>query len=145
MEIDYKNLAYYRTTVPIFKTQNKIHSILQKFNLQGIRFTEYKNIGIIEFILLKNGKELMFRFKYNLPESEPLKRQVFRMLFHYLKNRFMAIEFGLVTIEKEFIQELVLNLPNGSSTTIKESMGGRALELQYNDLKHLGVGKDVKR
>lgn len=140
MEIDYKKLAYYRTKVPIFKTQNEIRTILQKFNLQGIRFTEYQNISIIEFILLKNDKELMFRFKYDLPESEPLKQQVFRMLYHYLKNRFMAIEFGIVTIEKEFLQELVLKLPNGSTTTIKEMMADRVLELQYNDLKHLEEG-----
>ena len=140
MEIDYKKLAYYRTKVPIFKTQNEIRTILQKFKLQGIRFTEYQNIGIIEFILLKNDKELMFRFKYDLPESEPLKQQVFRMLYHYLKNRFMAIEFGIITIEKEFLQELVLKLPNGSTTTIKEMMAERVLELQYNDLKHIGEG-----
>lgn len=137
MEIDYKKLSYYRTKVHIFKSQNDIRTILQKFNLQGIRFTEYQNIGVIEFILLKNNKELMFRFKYDLPESEPLKKQVFRMLFHYLKNRFMAIEFGLITIEKEFLQELVLKLPNGSTSTIKEIIGDRALELQYNDLKRL--------
>jgi hypothetical protein len=140
MEIDYKKLAYYRTKVPIFKTQNEIRTILQKFNLQGIRFTEYQNMGIIEFILLKNDKELMFRFKYNLPESESLKQQVFRALYYYLKNRFMAIEFGIVTIEKEFLQELVLKLPNGSTTTIKEMMADRVLELQYNDLKHLEGG-----
>ncbi len=137
MEIDYRKLAYYRTKVHIFKSQNDIRTMLQKFNLQGIRFTEYQNIGVIEFILLKNNKELMFRFKYDLPESEPLKKQVFRMLFHYLKNRFMAIEFGLITIEKEFLQELVLKLPNGLTSTIKEIMGKRALELQYNDLKDL--------
>jgi len=137
MEIDYKKLAYYRTKVHISKSQNDIRTMLQKFNLQGIRFTEYQNMGIIEFILLKNNKELMFRFKYDLPESEPLKKQVFRMLFHYLKNRFMAIEFGLITIEKEFLQELVLKLPNGLTSTIKEIIGDRALELQYNDLKRL--------
>jgi len=137
MEIDYRKLAYYRTKVHIFKSQNDIRTMLQKFNLQGIRFTEYQNIGVIEFILLKNNKELMFRFKYDLPESEPLKKQVFRMLFHYLKNRFMAIEFGLITIEKEFLQELVLKLPNGLTSTIKEIIGDRALELQYNDLKRL--------
>ena len=136
-EIDYKKLSYYRTNVPIYKTQNEIRSILMKFNLNGIRFTEYQDIGIIEFILLKDNKELMFRFKYELPKKESLKQQVYRALFYYLKNRFMAIEFGITTIEKEFLQELVLKLPNGTTSTIKEIVGDKVLNLQYNDLKLL--------
>ena len=137
MEVNYKKLSYYRSQVPIYKTQNEIRSVLQKFNLQGIRFTEYKNTGIIEFILLKDGKELTFRFKYNLPEKEILQKQVYRALFHYLKNRFMAIEFGITTVEKEFLQELVLKLPNGSDATIKEILGERLEQLEYQDLNLL--------
>lgn len=136
-EIDYKNLSYYRTKVPIYKSQNEIRSILQKFELQGIRFTEYKNTGIIEFILLRNGHELTFRFKYDLPEKESYQRQVYRGLYHYLKNRFMAIEFGITTIEKEFLQELVLKLPNGTNATIKEILGKKTATLEFKDLKFL--------
>ena len=138
--IDYKKLSYYGSKVPIYKTQDAIRSILQKFNLQGIRFTEYQNIGIIEFILLKEQKELMFRFKYNLPEKESLKMQVYRALFFYLKNRFMAIEFGISTVEKEFMQELVLKLPDGTTSTMKDIIGDRVMDLRYNDLKLLERG-----
>ena len=119
-EIDYKNLSYFRTKVPVYKTQNGIRTILQKFGLQGERFTEYKNMGVMEFILLKDGKEMAFRFKFNLPEKDIYKQQTYRMLFHYLKNRFMAVEFGITTIEEEFLQELILKLPNNSDTTVKE-------------------------
>jgi hypothetical protein len=136
-EIDYKKLNYYRTTVPIYKTQNEIRTVLEKFNLQGTRFTEYKNVGIIEFILLKDNKELMFRFKYDLPEKDSLKLQVYKALFYYLKNRFLAVEFGITTVEKEFLQEIVVKLPNGTTTTVKELVGDKVLKLQYNDLKML--------
>ena len=136
-EVNYKKLSYYKTKVPIYKTQNEIRSILQKFNLQGIRFTEYKNIGIIEFILLKDNQELTFRFKYEFPENEQLKMQVYRALFYYLKNRFLAIEFGITSIEKEFLQELVLKLPNGTTATVKELIGDKVAKLHYNDLKML--------
>src|SRR4030042_2941720 len=136
-EINYYKLNYYGTTVNISKSQEDIKKFLSKFGLTGIRFTEYKTIGVIEFILLKNNKELMFRFKFNVPESEKLQKQVYRALFYYLKNRFLAIEFGIASIEREFLQELVLKLPNGATATIKESLGDKALNLNYNDLKLL--------
>jgi len=132
-EVNYRKLSYYNTKVPIYKTQNDIRKVLQKFGLQGTRFTEYKNVGIIEFILTKDNKELMFRFKYDLP-IEKYKSQIYRGLFHYLKNRFMAIEFGITTIEKEFLQELVLKLPNGTDATLKEIMQDKIMNLEYKDL-----------
>ena len=132
MNPDYKKLSYYRTQVPIYKSQNEIRTVLQKFNLNGIRFTEYKEIGIIEFILLRNGKEMAFRFKFNLPEKELFKRQIYRGLFHYLKNRFMAVEFGITTVEEEFLQELILKLPDGTDTTVKELVKEQLSTLDYN-------------
>jgi hypothetical protein len=131
-KIEYNKLAYYRTTVAIYKSQNEIRTVLQKFGLQGERFTEYKGVGIIEFILLKDGKELAFRFKFDIPEKESHKRQVYRALFHYLKNRFMAIEFGITTVEEEFLQELILKLPDGSDVTVKELVKDQLGQLEYN-------------
>ena len=131
-EVDYKKLSYYRTSVPIYKSQNEIRTVLQKFGLKGIRFTEYKKIGVIEFILEKNNKEMAFRFKFNLPEKEMYQRQVYRALFHYLKNRFMAVEFGITTVEEEFLQELILKLPNGTDTTVKELVKEQLKGLEYN-------------
>lgn len=130
--IEYNKLSYYRTSVPIYKSQNSIRSVLLKFGLKGIRFTEYRLIGVIEFILEKKGKELAFRFKFNLPEKESFQRQVYRGLYHYLKNRFMAIEFGITTIEDEFLQELILKLPNGSDVTVKELVKDQLANLEYN-------------
>ena len=116
----------------IYKTQNEIRTVLQKFGLQGERFTEYKGIGIIEFILLKDGKELAFRFKFDLPEKEAFKRQTYRALYYYLKNRFMAIEFGITTVEEEFLQELILKLPDGADITVKELVKDQLTQLEYN-------------
>lgn len=137
MEINYTKLSYYNTQVSIPRSQENIENILKKFGLTGIRFTKYKNIGIIEFILLREGKELMFRFKYTLPEKDNYRRQVYRALFHYLKNRFLAIEYGITSIEKEFLQELVLKLPNGTTATVKEILGDQIEQLDYKDLNLL--------
>jgi len=132
--INYKKLNYYGTKVSISKTQEDIKKILKKFGLQGIRFTEIYEIGMIEFILSVNDKEMPFRFKYELPKQENYRKQVYRALFYYLKNRFLAIEFGITTIEKEFLQELVLKLPDGSDATVKEIIQDNILKLSYDNL-----------
>ena len=134
---DYRKLSYYRTIVPIYKSQNDIRTVLQKFNLNGIRFTEYKDIGVIEFILQRSEKEMSFRFKFNLPEKESLKRQIYRGLFHYLKNRFMAVEFGITTIEEEFLQELIIKLPGGGDATVKELVTDQLKGLDYDSVLKL--------
>jgi len=131
-KVNYPKLNYYRTKVAISKSQESIKRFLVKFGLQGTRFTEYKNSGMIEFILVKSNKEMAFRFQYRLPEQEMHKKQVYRALFHYLKNRFLAIEFGITSIEDEFFQELVLKLPNGETSTIKEIVKNQLTQLEYS-------------
>lgn len=132
MDVNYSKLSYYNTKVPVSKSEADIRKFLKKFGLQGTRFTEYKNIGVIEFILLRDAGEMHFRFKYDLPENERYIKQIYRGLFHYLKNRFMAVEFGITTIEKEFLQELVLKLPNGGDATIKELLEERIQGLEFS-------------
>ena len=129
--MDYNKLPYYRTKVPIYKTQNDIRNILMKFGLKGTRFTEYNNIGVIEFILEKIGKEMAFRFKFDIPKKGTEQSQVYRALYHYLKNRFASVEFGITSIEEEFLQELVLKLPNGTDITVKELVKDQLESLEY--------------
>jgi len=116
----YNKLPYYRTKVSIVRTQEKIEKLLLKYNLKGIRFTKYERLCILEFILLEDSKELTFRFKFDLPELEAHQRQVYGAVFYYLKARFTSIDFGITTVEREFLQELVLKLPDGTNRTVKE-------------------------
>lgn len=115
---DYKKLPYFKTTVGIAKTQGIIRKFLMKYNLKGIRITDYKEIGIIEFILEINGIEKGFRFEFILPLDQNYKKQTYRALFYYLKARFTSVDYGIRTIEQEFMPELILKLPDGSTTTI---------------------------
>jgi len=131
-EISYRTLPYYKTDVSISKTQDQIKKLLVKYHLIGIRFTEYQNIGIIEFILKENGKEIPFRFKFILPENESHKKQVYRALLYYLKARFTSVDFGINTIEKEFLQEIILKLPSGEEATVKEVMENKITQLTNN-------------
>ena len=144
VEVNYRKLPYHRTDVPIYKSQNQIRTVLQKFGLQGIRFTDYKNMGTIEFILLRDDKELSFRFKFSVPERNDFQKQVYRGLFHYLKNRFFAVEFGITTIEEEFLQEMVLKLPDGSTPTIKDLVSKQLSGLVFNSELQLPFKEQVK-
>ena len=99
MPVNYSKLPYYGSKVSFPKSQENIRKLLQKYNLQGIRFTEYRNLAAIEFILLQNNKEMAFRFKIELPEKPSLQKQVYRALFHYLKARFTSVDFGIARIK----------------------------------------------
>jgi hypothetical protein len=140
-EINYSKLSYYRTSVSIYKTQDKIRQVLERFGLKGIRFAEYDNNVAIEFILEKNDQELAFRFAFPMPEKDMYRRQVWRGFYHYIKNRFMAIEFGISTIEEEFLQEMVLKLPNGQERTVKDIVKDQLGTLQYESKLNLPFKK----
>ncbi len=90
--------------------------------------------GIIEFILLRDGKEYLFRFKFNYPKEERFRKQVYRALFYYLKARFTSVEFGIRTVEQEFLQEIVLKLPDGSDSTVSELVSDKLPQIKHTDL-----------
>jgi len=134
----YSKLPYFGTVVSISKTQEQIKKLLRKYGLQAIKFVEGYNyekyIAVIEFLLVQEDDvPLQFRFNVSLPENRKYQRQVFRSLFYYLKARFTAIDFGINTVEKEFMSELVMKLPDGTTGTMKEIYGNKILELRNSD------------
>jgi len=133
---EYYKLPYYGTKVPTLKTQTKIKKFLGKYGLQAIKLIEdnFHKKGVIEFILSQNGIPIQFRFNFNLPEKESHQRQVYRGLFYYLKARFTSVDFGINTVEKEFMSEIVMVLPDGRSGTMKELYGDKILKLRSNNL-----------
>ena len=40
------------------------------------------------------------------------------MLFHWIKSKIEAVVWGLSTIEKEFLSEVLIKLPNGQPSTV---------------------------
>lgn len=133
---EYSKLPYYGTTVSVIKTQSQIKKLLNKYGLQAIKLIEdsFHKKGVIEFILSQNSIPIQFRFSFNLPEKEMHIRQVYRGLFYYLKARFTSVDFGINTVEKEFMAEIVMVLPDGTCGTMKELYGDKILELKSNNL-----------
>jgi hypothetical protein len=48
--------------------------------------------------------------------------QSYRLLFHWLKAKIEAIAYGLTTVEKEFLSQIVISLPDGQASTIGEQI-----------------------
>jgi hypothetical protein len=41
-----------------------------------------------------------------------------------LKSKLEAVSYGLTTVEKEFLSEVIVKLPQGGDTTIGEAIAG---------------------
>jgi len=77
---------------------------------------------VIEFILEINGVERGFRLQFKLPTQENYKQQLYRALLYYLKARFTSVDFGIRTIEEEFLTELLIKLPDGQIKSVRETI-----------------------
>ena len=128
-------LPYYKTDVSIRDTQLKIEKLLDKYNLIGTQITRYGNKYILIFALEKDGFKFPFRFEIELPNDEQFARQKFRAFYWHLKSRLEAVDFGLFTLQEIFMPELLIKLPNGNISTVKQALqqpNQKLLEIDEN-------------
>lgn len=133
----YKDLPYHGSKVSIGVSQEDIRKLLSKYGLEAIRFTDLIGMktSVLEFALRNSDQILSYRFKFNLPEGPRYKKQLYRAVFNYLKARFTSVDFGICTVEEEFMQHLILKLPDGRAGTIQEMYGKKALDLNAGNLQ----------
>lgn len=135
-------IPYKGTTIPPERTKAEIEKLLKKHGVQDIQWTTFKGETMLRFLwkVTVKGveKEIMFEFKppviqakkrvfsrtdqRNIKAIVQLEATAYRLLFWYLKNKLVAVEFGLESMEKEFLSHAVVSLPNGQETTIGESI-----------------------
>lgn len=53
--------------------------------------------------------------------------QSYRLLYHWLKAKIEAIAYGLTTVEKEFLSQVVVNLPDGGKSTIGDVLENKGI------------------
>lgn len=122
--------AYLRTKVPHYRTQEVIHRLLEKQDIEEIRFTHLANQITLEFNYPQKAKDKMVklgvRFTMQLPpantekERSQVRNQYYRALFYILKTKLEAVEFGIREFGQEFLGDLIYQLPNGKTATISE-------------------------
>lgn len=117
-----KDLPYHNTKISIRDTVSKIKELLGKYGLLGHQITEYGKTFRLIFALEKKDKKYAFKFEIIVPDDEKFARQKFRAFYWHLKSRLEAVDFGLFTLEEVFMPELLIQLPNGGITTVKNAL-----------------------
>lgn len=142
--------AYRKTTVPWGKSQADITKLLTKNDIHDVRFTflNSRNELICEFNYpcKIEGKAVNAGVRIVVPipqtkDPEQSKNQIHRALFHYLKTKFEALEFGLVEFIQEFMPHLIVYDKNGNTSTmyqiIKPQYSRGLLTGEQGDIKML--------
>ncbi len=146
---------YYDTVIPARQTQVQITKMLYEEGCEATRWTEEdKGESImLEFIWkipTEEGKK-SFAFRVSPPlmhkwvgrgharHQVPNPNAAMRLLWWYLKSKLEAVKHGLVTVEEEFMQAIVLPLPGGRDATM-----GEVVLPQIKAGKVLGIREWVK-
>ena len=132
---DVKN--YKNTSVDWTKSQGEIIKILEARGIVETRFTNLssatmRKAGIdmeedtcaimLEFmkpITLDGGIAGTLPIKMiipNIPMDDKLKKQAYRIFWHYLKNKFIGIDSGLMEFEQEFMPHIAIGKGGGTET-----------------------------
>jgi len=139
--------GYADTKVAPEKSRAEIEALLKQHGIKDIQWTTLQGQTSLKFlhrVTVKGvekviGFELqppaitkrvrqwntrLYRYEFIHVQNEP---QAYRLLFWYLKNLLLAVEYGMTTVEKVLMQHIIVALPSGEQTTIGENLE-RALE-----------------
>jgi hypothetical protein len=126
--------SYKNTEVHWSKSQGEIIRLLEGRGIEETRFTNIsyetakaaglkmeKDTGAImlEFmktITLDGGVGGILPVKIiipNIPSEERLRNQAYRIFWHYLKNKFIGIDSGLIEFEQEFLPHIAIGRGGG--------------------------------
>lgn len=123
--------AYEETRVSVPQTQAYIQNLLKKFNVKATRFTSYPSYATLEFAR-EIGKDQLVGYRINVKpkvresssnasrELDRAERQVWRVVYWWLKSKLEAIEFGLVEFEQDFLPYMLLRDDQGHSDTVSK-------------------------
>ncbi len=130
-----KRAPYQNTSVDFQKSQQQITRLLETYGCEGVQWTTvFKPPQVeVKFVLETeiNGLRKKLAIKMKPPVFAKRLRsgkhvanlnQSLRLLYWYLKTKLEAISFGLVSVEHEFLSDIVYRLPDGTEKTISEVM-----------------------
>jgi hypothetical protein len=128
-----RNPPYMDTTVPYERTKAEIEILLKSYGIKNIRWTTLEGQDdTLEFIIeaqVQGVKKqlgvavkpphiiLKKKLHGKLVDTENINQE-YRLLFHWIKSKIEAVVWGLSTIEKEFLSEVLMRLPNGEQSTV---------------------------
>jgi hypothetical protein len=137
-----KKPPYENTTVDPDKTKADIDRLLRGYGVSAIQWTtDYQNnqvklafkveaeiSGVKKIIGLqlepptfaKKRRSYNPRTGKNEEVYAPNWAQSMRLLYYWLKAKLEAVAYGFTSVEKEFLSQVIVSLPNGQTRTVGE-------------------------
>ena len=141
---------YSNTAVPYERTKAEIELLLKSYGVKGIRWTSMEGQDdVLEFIVEAEirGIKKQIGITVKPPHILTHKRirgrgivsteniaQEYRLLYHWIKTKIESVVWGLSTIEKEFLSEVTMKLPDGRTTSVGEIVLGLVSEDRLQSL-----------
>ena len=139
-----KKPPYATTSVDPERSQLEINKLLREYGVSGLQWSTRFDLNQVELSFMVEAEIQGVRKQIAIKVSPPIfvaKRrtwnarkgtyeivhapnwaQSFRMLYFWLKSKLEAVAYGLSTVEKEFLSQVIVTLPSGQSTTIGEAL-----------------------
>ena len=152
---------YADTRVDAEKTQQEITQLLRKYGVSQINWQiDYDMEQVqLDFVIeyMKQEDQTIHRIAVRVkpPMFAAVRRtwdpkfgkyrkqelanwaQSMRLLFHWIKTKLEAVSFGLNSVEKEFLSDIITTLPDGSKMTvwdmISRQMANNSLMLEFKE------------
>lgn len=156
-----RKAPYGNTTVPYERTKGEIERLLKSYGVKGIRWTSMEGRDdLLEFLVEATirGTRKQIGIRVNPPHifidvrkgygktvhKENIDQE-YRLLYHWIKSKIEAVVWGLSTIEREFLSEIMLQLPNGKQESVGEVVLNLVGEDRLQSLPFLGETEPKKR
>ena len=152
---------YADTRVDAEKTQQEITQLLRKYGVSQINWQiDYDMEQVqLDFVIeyMKQEDQTIHRIAVRVkpPMFAAVRRtwdpklgkyrkqelanwaQSMRLLFHWIKTKLEAVSFGLNSVEKEFLSDIITTMPDGSKMTvwdmISRQMANNSLMLEFKE------------
>ena len=152
---------YADTEVDAEKTQQQITQLLRKYGVSQVNWNVNYDLEqvqldfIIEYLKQEDQTAHKIAVRVKPPMFAATRRtwdpklgkykkedmanwaQSMRLLFHWIKAKLEAVSFGLNSVEKEFLSDIVTTLPNGTRMTIWDMISQQTetsgLMLEYKE------------
>ena len=146
-----RNPPYGNTAVPYERTKAAIELLLKSYGVKGIQWTSYQDVDDLKFIVevSVHGVKKEIGIQVKPPQIKIRKRvagrglvftenrnQEYRLLYHWIKSKLEAVVWGLSTVEKEFLSQVIVSLPTGQSS-VGEVISSLIAEDRINSLPFL--------
>lgn len=119
-------LPYETTTIAESKTKDLIEDMLWKMGAEGVQWTGLLD-GNEKIVILRWARKIqtdegpmILPFKHEIRQTVKNPKAVYRALYNHLKAIFVAVEYGLVTLEEAMLPWVLQQLPEGEMTVAEK-------------------------